>query len=121
MNRYPPSHTITLTNSVLGKANEIFGAFVYLLKNANKDGSNLLSYEVEYDDDEELVDRDTRAYDALLQEQTACDKVQSTDFRHKLTEKLNGLSVAMGNDEYGRFLSTLDSAMLQQLQESLAN
>lgn len=118
---YPPSHTITLTTSVLEKANEIFGAFVYLLKNVTVDGSNLLSYEVEYDDDEEMIDRDTRAYDALLQEQTACDKAQSSDFRHKLTEKLNGLGVALGNDEYGRFLSTLDSAMLQQLQESLAN
>lgn len=118
---YPPSHTITLTNSVLEKANEIFVAFVYLLKNANRDGSNLLSYEVEYDDDEEMIDRDTRAYDALLQEQTACDKVQSLDFRHKLKEKLHGLGVALGNDEYCRFLSTLDGAMLQQLQESLGN
>ena len=116
---YPPSHTITFTNSVLEKANEIFGAFVYLLKNVNGDGSNLLSYEVEYDDDEEKIDRDTCAYDAWLQKQIACDRVHSSDFRHKLTDKLNGLRVALGN-EYGRFLSTLDSAMLHQLQESLA-
>ena len=118
---YPPSHTITLTNAVLEKANEIFGAFVYLLKNVNRDGSNLLSYEVECDDDEEKIERDTYAYDVLLQEQAARDKLHSSNFRHQLTEKLNGLGVALGNDDYGRFLSTLDSTMLQQLQEMLAN
>ena len=118
---YPLSHTITLTNSVLEKANEIFGAFVYLLKNVSRDGSNLLSYEVECDDDEENIERDSCAYDVLLQEQAARDKLHSSNFRHQLTEKLNGLGAALGNDDYGRFLSTLDSTILQPLQEMLAN
>ena len=119
---YPPSsHTSPLTNSVLEKSNEIFSAFVYLLKNVHKDGSNLLSYEVECDDDEEKIDRDTCVYDSLVQEQAARDKARSSDFRDKLTEKLNGLCAALGNEEYSRFLSTLDATVLQQLQEALAN
>lgn len=118
---YPPSHIITLTNSVLERSNDIFGAFVYLLRNVNRDGSNILSYEVECDDEEERIDRDTSAYDALLQEQATCDKLLSSNFRHQLTKKLSGLSVALGNDEYCRFLSTLDNIILQQLQEMLAN
>lgn len=119
---YPPSSNPSpLTNSVLEKSNEIFGAFVYLLKNVHKDGSNLLSYEVECDDDEEKIDRDTCAYDSLVQEQAANDKARSSDFRDKLTEKLNGLCAALGNEEYVRFMSTLDATILQQLQEALAN
>ena len=117
---YPPSHSITLTSSVLEHANDIFGAFVYLLRNVNRDGSNLLPYEVDCDDDEEKLDRDTCAYDSLLQEQTKCDKVHSSNFRHQLKEKLSGIGAVLGNDEYGRFLSTLDSTILQLLQETLA-
>ena len=118
---YPPSHTLTLTNIVLEKANEIFVAFVYLLKNVNRDGSNILSYEVEFDDEEETIDRDKSTYDALVQEQAACDKILATNFRQQLKEKLNGLSNALGNEEYARFLGTVESATLQQLQDLLAD
>jgi len=118
---YPPSQITNLTNPVLERANDIFGAFVYLLRNVNSDGSNILSYEVECDDEEEKIDRDTCAYDTVLQEQAKCDKVLSSNFRHHLTKMLGGLSAALGNDEYVQFLCTIDSTILQQLHGMLAN
>lgn len=68
---YPPSQLPTCSNIVLRKSNAIFSKLVYVLKNANHDGTNLLSYEVEYDDDEETVDIGADMYESLLQEQRA--------------------------------------------------
>ena len=118
---YPPSQTPPFTNAVLEASNDIFSAFVYLLRNVNSDGSNFLSYEVEFDDEEETIDRDTSAYDSLLEEQTKSDKLLPSNFRRRLKEMLGGLGVAVGSDEYNRCITTIDSDTLQQLQQLLSD
>ena len=72
---YPPCPLPTCSNSVLGKSNEIFGRVVYLLENVNADGSNLLSYEVGCDEEEETVGIGSEAYEVLLQEQRATVRI----------------------------------------------
>lgn len=118
---YPPSRTSPFTNAVLGKSNAIFSAFVYLLRNVNSDGSNILSYEVEFDDEEEIIDRDLSAYDSLVEEQTKSDKLLPSNFRHRLKEMFGGLGLAIGSDEYNRFMTTIDNDTLQQLQQLLSD
>jgi hypothetical protein len=109
----PPSpfHRFTMTQCVLEKANDIFSAFVYLLRNVDTNLSNIISYEVEFDD-ETRIDRNTLcAYDALVLEQTNYDKLHCSNFRRLLREKLDSLSVA----EYNRLLSMLDNDIVHQI------
>jgi hypothetical protein len=66
-------------------------------------------------------DRDTSTYDSLLEEQTKSDKLLPSNFRRRLKEMLGGLGVALGSDEYNRFMTTIDNDTLQQLQQLLSD
>ena len=66
---YPPCELASYCNVVLRKSNEIFNQLIYILKNVSPDGTNLLSFAVGYDEDEETVDIGVGMYEALLQEQ----------------------------------------------------
>jgi hypothetical protein len=68
---YPPCELGSYCNIVLGKSNEIFDKFIYLLGNISPEGTNLLSFAVGPDDEEETVDIGMEMYEALLQEQRA--------------------------------------------------
>ncbi|KAL9189207.1 hypothetical protein ACHAXT_011697 [Thalassiosira profunda] len=114
---YPPSPLPTCYNAVLGKSNEIFGRTVYLLENINADGSNLLSYEVGYDEEEETVDIGSDAYESLLQELRAKDVACTTPLSEAVAAKLNGLPNALGQS-YQEFLGTIDNDTLRKLEEA---
>lgn len=58
---YPPSKAVTCSTIVLTVPNEIFSMFTYILQNVNPDGTNLLSYEVGYDEEEDTDDVDAGA------------------------------------------------------------
>ena len=63
---YPPCQTSSFSNAVLERSNEIFTVVVYVLRNVNADRSNILSYDVGYDDEEETVEIGADMYDSLL-------------------------------------------------------
>ncbi len=68
---FPPCEVSSvITNCVLSRSKEIFdGIFAYILRNVNADGSNLLSYDVGYDGEEEdIIDTGADRYELLLQE-----------------------------------------------------
>ena len=62
MSVYPSPFTVT-------KSNEIFENLLYVLTNLNPNGSNVLSYDVGCDDDEEDMTVGMDAYENMLQEQ----------------------------------------------------
>lgn len=49
---YPPSTSSSWSPIVLSNSSEIFPLFAYVIKNVHLDRSNLLTYEVGYDDDD---------------------------------------------------------------------
>lgn len=53
---YPPCQLTSCCNAVLGKSNVIFNKSIYVLKNLDANGTNLLSYDVGYDEEEETID-----------------------------------------------------------------
>ena len=66
---YPPCNSASYCNIVLGKSNEIFDNFIYMLRNLSPDGTNLLSYAVECDEEEVTLDVGIEMYEALLRMQ----------------------------------------------------
>lgn len=65
---YPPCRS-PRSDAVLRESNAIFNIFTVLLKNVSKDGTNVLSYEIGYDDEEEPCHIGEDFYESLLQEQ----------------------------------------------------
>ena len=116
---YPPCPLVSCSRLVLAKSNEVFAKLLYVLKNANPDGSNVLSYEIGYDEDEDNVEIGTDIYETLLLEQRGRDIVVITLFQQAVSTKMNGLSNELG-DKYQEFLSAIESDTLQQLQSALA-
>lgn len=53
---YPPSASISCSPIVLNSSSEIFPLFTHVIKNVHSDRSNLLAYEVEYDEAGETFD-----------------------------------------------------------------
>jgi hypothetical protein len=68
---YPPCNSVSYCNIVLGKSNEIFDRFIYMLRNLSPDGTNLLSFAVECDEEEETLDVGIEMYETLLRDQRA--------------------------------------------------
>ena len=116
---YPPCPLVSCSRLVLAKSNDVFAKLLYVLKNANHDGSNVLSYEIGYDEDEDTVDIGTDIYETLLLEQRARDIVITSSLKQAVSTKMNGLSNKLG-DKYQEFLSSIESNTLQQLQSALA-
>ena len=66
---YPPCELVSYCHIVLSKSNDIFEKFIYVLRNSTQCGTNLLSFAVECDEEENYVDIGLELYDGLLQEQ----------------------------------------------------
>mmetsp|Transcript_27442 Transcript_27442/g.46712 ORF Transcript_27442/g.46712 Transcript_27442/m.46712 type:complete len:540 (-) Transcript_27442:98-1717(-) len=113
---YPPCQLASCCNTVLAKSNTIFNIFVYVIKNTNRDGTNVLSYEVGYGEEEETVDTGAEIYEAMLQEQRTKDIVISTLLQEAVSTKMSGLPHELGQ-KYQEFLSTIGNDTLQQLEE----
>mmetsp|Transcript_14453 Transcript_14453/g.31345 ORF Transcript_14453/g.31345 Transcript_14453/m.31345 type:complete len:1131 (-) Transcript_14453:272-3664(-) len=116
---YPPCQLTSCYNIVLGKSNAIFSKVIYLLQNMLPDGTNVLSYEVGYDEEEETVDIGADMHGALLQEQRTKDMVFITSLHEVISTKMNGIPHELGPQKYQDFLSTNDT--LRQLDEALTS
>jgi len=117
---YPRCQLASCCNTVIRKSNAIFNIFIYVLKNANPNDTNVLSYEVGYDEEEETVEIGADIYEALLQEQRTKDIVLSISLREAVSTKMNGLPIELGQ-KYQEFLSAIENDTLQQLEEVLAS
>lgn len=118
---YPPCEVPSYSSILLGASNEVFSLFTYVLRNVNADGSNLLSYEVGYDEEEETVEIGADIYEALLQGERQKDIVLKMDFRRCISTKIGGLRAVLGEATYNQFLSSIDTSTMAQLEELLTN
>ncbi|KAL7546797.1 hypothetical protein ACHAWF_010132 [Thalassiosira exigua] len=112
---YPPCQLQSCQNAVLRRSNAVFSKLVFVLKNEHVDGSNILSYEIGYDEDEETVDVGTEINEALLQEQRAKDAIIWTPLRKTLAAKMATLPGEL-EQKYKEFISTIDCDTLLELE-----
>ena len=99
--------------------NDIFKMLLYVLKNVNPDGTNVLSYEIGWDEEDDTADVGSfDLYEVLHQNQRLQDVVVTTSFNEAVRTKMNGLANELG-ERYQEFMSTIGSDTLQQLEVAL--
>lgn len=118
---YPPCLLAVCCSIVLGNSNAIYNQVIYLLQNMKADGSNVLSYEVGSDEEEETVSIGADVYRVLLQEQRRKDMVTITSLHEAISIKMNDLPNQLGHQKYHVFRSTIENDTLRQLEEAISN
>ena len=138
---YPPSKADSCSHIVLEKSSEILSLFSYIMNNVESNGSNLLEYDID-EDDETFARTETRD---MLRQQIAnnvrllnifiCrfefssvksifsflkDVVVQTNFVECVSLKMGGLSNALGHDLYQQFISRTNHEVLTELQNVMA-
>ena len=115
---YPPCQLASCSSIILGKSNDIFNMFLYVLKNVHP-GTNVLSYEIGWDEEDDTADVGSfDLYEALHQNLRLQDVVVTTSFKEAVRIKMNGLANELG-ERYQEFMSTIGSDILQQLELAL--
>ena len=118
---YPPCQLASCSSIILGRSNsnDIFKMLLYVLKNVHPDGTNVLSYEIGWDEEDDTADVGSfDLYEVLHQNQRLQDVVVTTSFNEAVRTKMNGLANELG-ERYQEFMSTIGSDTLQQLEVAL--
>jgi len=112
-----------INNYALSRSKEIFsGIFSYILRNVNADGSNLLSYDVGYDGEEEdIIDTGADRYELLLQETSKKDAMATLCFKDFLSSKLCNLPNVLGHDAYQQFLQMIGNDTMAELERLMGS